>query len=350
MYSKITPSLYIFFTGLISFMSWVLHRFRIASDTPDLAITLPSNIRSLSYFSPLKRRTLRQTEERWCWFDQARKDDQEMGTRLGTLRFLPYEVREQIFKIVLDDYFDEFSQRRKRYDFTWLGRRRSKYGALSKLKLRLNIEGVHCCCAHDKKPEVRDIFDLASYDSNPQGLGRAPLNLLFASPSIRPEFARIFLSSCTFEFNCSVTLERFLDWLSPTQQKQLSRLRLLTLQYGDWYPKPHDRWMTVCQRLPSRLKSVIFIMPIELKHIPGIWRSVMSWDILDEAEEMGHAAEILEELCMKVSRAAPRAVISLTRRGKVFKDERDFLDGVLRKIEPWSKDWLAWIDETDGVE
>lgn len=68
-------------------------------------MTLPSEIRSLSYFSPLKRRTLKRTEERWCWFDQARKDDREAGTRLGTLRFLPYEVREQIFKIALEDYF-----------------------------------------------------------------------------------------------------------------------------------------------------------------------------------------------------------------------------------------------------
>lgn len=343
-------SLYIFYTGLISFIRWILHSFQIASNTPDLTMTLPSEIRSLSYFSPLKRRTLKRTEERWCWFDQARKDDREAGTRLGTLRFLPYEVREQIFKIALEDYFEEFGRRRQRYNFTCTGRRLHSYGDLSKSELQLKIGVDSCCCMHDKRPEARDIFDLASYYCNPQGIGRAPLNLLFASPSIRPEFASIFLTSGTFEFDCPVTLERFLDRLSPIQRKQLSCLRLVALEYPDWHLKSRGHWMTVWQRLPSGLKSVEFVMPIELKYIPGIWRGDRDWEILDEAEEIGRAAEILEELCKKVSRAAPRVMISLTGRAGLIKDECDILDGVLREIEPWSKEWTTWIDETDRVE
>lgn len=91
-------------------------------------------------------------------------------------------------------------------------------------------------------------------------------------------------------------------------------------------------------------------MPMELKYIPGIWRGDRDWEILDEAEEIGRAAEILEELCKKVSRAAPRVMISLTGRAGLVKDECDILDGVLREIEPWSKEWTTWIDETDRVE
>lgn len=62
------------------------------------------------------------------------------------------------------------------------------------------------------------------------------------------------------------------------------------------------------------------------------------------------AAELLEEMCMKVARGCPRAAISWTFREEMRKEEIDVLDEVLAGLEPWSKEWLAWRDETDILE
>ena len=96
------------FTALASPITSIFPK---TSTTVDYAITVPFDIHSLWCFSPLKARTLWQTKARWCWFDKARKDDIDAGTRYGTLRLLPYEIRQQIFQIVLEDYFEEVEER-----------------------------------------------------------------------------------------------------------------------------------------------------------------------------------------------------------------------------------------------
>ena len=352
--SKIIQFFYLLYAGLILVMRSIFNKFRITSNTPDLAMTVPLNVKRLSYFSPLKAKILRRTKERWCWFDKANKDDKEAGTRLGTLRYLPYEIREQIFKIALEDYFDDIFWRRKRCGTNQLPN--SCY--LPEFQLRSNFDLFVCCCKRDRMPEIRHIFDLASYYCFPRSIGRAPLNLRFTSPSIEPEFERIFLTCSTFEFECAVTVERFLDLLSPFQQSQLKCLRLVPFEDRSCYYVPRDcnyerrdHWMTVCQRLPLGLKSVEFVMPDCLIDIPGSWSTrPQFYEFDDTAKELELAAELLQELCKKVRRASPRAVISLTSEVGMNEDERNLVDAMLREIEPWSEEWLAWIDEMHGLE
>ena len=314
--------------------------------TADYAITVQFDIKSQSYFSLLKLKTLRQTKARWCWFDKASKVDKDAGTRLGTLRFLPYEIRQQIFQIVLEDYFDEVEEQLGQ-KFSTFNRGRPCIGRVDRSMLQIWVEGLHCCCKRDKVPNV---FDLRSYFGFWHATERLPMSLRLASPSIQPEFDCVFLSRSTFCFTCPFTLQRFLDQLSPFQQRQLKRLRLCMFQ--SWVCATdsltqRDQWMTACQRLPPGLKSVEIESPHRLENVPGFWTNRSTEYYLGQAHNKVKrlAMELLEALCKKVSRASPRAVISWTDRDHVSKEDYAILAAGLAELEPWSEEWHTWMDE-----
>ncbi|KAL8826291.1 MAG: hypothetical protein Q9191_003886 [Dirinaria sp. TL-2023a] len=50
------------------------------------------------------KKVLKQTKKRWAWFSKARKRDDELNSRLGTLKYLPYEIRQQIYLENIDNY------------------------------------------------------------------------------------------------------------------------------------------------------------------------------------------------------------------------------------------------------
>ncbi len=286
--------------------------------------------------SLLKARVLRQTKLRRCWFDEASKDDKEANTRLGTLRFLPYEMRQQIFKIVLEDYFDEYNLQGGEPGIPWLCA-----GDLT--KWQLNYEGWYCRCRRSAEHETGDVFTLTSYCHIAQHKKRAPLNLRFASEPLKQEFDHVFLASNTFEFTCPASLEKFMDMLSPLQQRQLKRIRLHMFGYMYWpcnwdLSKLFKHWMAVCERLPPGLVSVQFI----LSYHWGSWRRYLTGNRRDRG-----FADVFGQLSKKVSRACPRAKISLTGRENIREehcDVLDTLDTMLQELEPWSKEWHEWMD------
>ena len=53
------------------------------------------------------KQAIGQTKARWAWFSGARALDDELSRRLGTLGYLPIEVRDKIFRLVLDEYTEE---------------------------------------------------------------------------------------------------------------------------------------------------------------------------------------------------------------------------------------------------
>ena len=327
MYSKISDYLSSWCTDLISLLLLALHKVWKNPRTPDLTMTIPFDLKYSFWPSLLKARVLRQTELRRCWFDEASKDDKEANTRLGTLRFLPYEIREQIFKIVLENYFDEFNLERRRY------------GTLT--KWQLNYEGwvCHCKVAGYK---TWDVFNLISYCcvTESQYKTRAPLNLRFASESLREESDHVFLASNTFEFTCPASLERFMNELSPLQQRHLRRIKLHIVGYMYWncFPnisKVYKRWMAVCERLPPRLVSVQFILSYHWGISNGIWTG--------NNRDRGFG-DVLELLSKRVSRACPRAKISMAGRDKFCEEYFDVLNAMLQELEPWSKEWHEWMD------
>ena len=334
------------YTDLASLMASMLQQI---FTTTDYAITVPFDIKSLSYFSLLKVKTLWQTKARWYWFDKACKDDKDAGTRLGTLRFLPYEIRQQIFQIVLEDYFDEVEEQLGQQNPT-LKRWRYRYiDSVNRPMLQIEFEGRHCCCKRDKVPNV---FDLRSYFGVRQATERLPMSLRLASPSIQPEFDCVFLSRSTFQFTCPFILHEFLDQLSPFQQSQLKCLKLSMFQWwrcaSDSLTR-RDQWMAACQRLPRRLKYVEMQPPHRLDDVPAFWTNrstgiYFGQPINDEIKRI--TIEPLEVLCKKVSRASPRAVISWTRDVELGKEDYAALDAVLAELEPWSEEWHIWRNGT----
>lgn len=301
-------------------------------------MTIPFDLEGPSCSSLRKARVLRQTELRRCWFNEASKDDKQANTRLGTLRFLPYEIRQQIFKIVLEDYVDEYNLQRKWYGDTWLR-------AEGLTKWQLSYEGWYCRCGNAE----HDVFTLASYSHITQYDKRAPLNLRFASESLEQEFDRVFLASNTFEFNSPASLERFMGMLSPLQQRQLKCIKLHTFGDGYWVyssdmQKLFKAWMAVCERLPPGLISVQFILSHQ-----RWWRVSLRGYWAGNRRDRGFV-DGFGLLSKKVSRACPRAQISLTGREEMCKEVNDVLDAMLQELEPWSKEWLEWHEWMDRGE
>lgn len=68
-----------------------------------LAVTLPFKKQDVS--RSLFERAIDQTQTRWAWFAESRELDTEFSTELGTLGYLPWEIRQQILKVVLDGHY-----------------------------------------------------------------------------------------------------------------------------------------------------------------------------------------------------------------------------------------------------
>lgn len=320
-----------FLSSYTNFASPAKSLFQDVSTTPDYAITVPFDIKSLSYFSLLKAKTLRQTKARWCWFDKASKDDLDAGTRLGTLRFLPYEIRQQIFQIVLDDYFDEIFEK-YRANFRYNEETVSYDLYANRSLLRFTCDTLHCSCMRDEHP---NIFNLRSYynvyDPNP----RLPMGLRLASPSIQREFDYVFLSRRTFRFACPTTLHRFLDRLSPLQRRQLKCLCLCMFRFWSCNSEVLTRlelWMAACERLPPGLKSIDIQLPDH--NVPVFWPNLSTRWTCDQADDRVKVTkERVKELYKKVSRASPRAVISWTGREELGNEDCAILDAALAELE-----------------
>ena len=319
-----------------------------AFTTVDYAITIPFDIQRLSYFSLLRAKTLWQTKARWCWFEKASKEDDDAGTTLGTLRFLPYEVRQQIFEIVLEDHIVELEERFEQEKFIYNGRGKITDGMNRRMLLN-KFMNRRSCSKRDKFPEVSD---LRSYILVSHATEKLPTGLRFASLTIRQEFDDLFLlflSRRTFCFTCPLTIHRFLSQLSSVQQRQLKHVHLSMLTYWACSPdtqKHRALWMTACERLPPGLKSVELQLPCPLRHITFFLPK--RWGILlgDQAENQLRrlAMGFLHAVSKKISRALPQAVISWTGREKLGKEDSALLDAGIAELETWSEDWYTYVD------
>ncbi|CAF9907881.1 MAG: hypothetical protein ALECFALPRED_004029 [Alectoria fallacina] len=270
----------------------------------------------------------------WSWFEKARKDDEEANTRLGTLGYLPYEIRQQILKFVLADYYDKYNRR----------------GRQLRIASTYSFSGNLTMCKQNEECETTGVFDLSSYSRSGTKMDRAPLSLRSVSPSIKLECGCILLTSITFVSTCPASLARFLDQLSPLQQGQLRSLRIhlfgCSICSRDRV-KLCNIWVAVCQRLPTGLTSVEF----GWTNLGGRRRESRMEDgrlrRLSETEEFRLAAGMFGVLSKQVWRASSRAKISMTGREGLYKGECNVLDDALDELEPWSREWHEW---KDGVE
>ena len=182
---------------------------------------------------------------------------------LGTLQVLPYEIRQHIFAIVLVGYIDEH------YKAVYVDG-----DSPQSLELRFQRKGTGCRCLWNQKPAFAGVFHLASYYWYHLNLENGSLDIRSASHVIQAEFDCMFLTRSTFVFDCPATLRVFLAHLTPLQQGQLKRLKLI--MFRNWYntrcrEELREHWLYQCRKLPPRLTSVEFVMPKRLKHTYQWW-------------------------------------------------------------------------------
>ena len=213
------------------------------------------------------KQAIRQTKVRWTWFSGARALDDELSRRLGTLGYLPFEVRDKIFRLVLDEYIEE-ALRYKIYldpmaqqhhdshpfDVTWLA---MKQDFMCEFEIRIQPT----FSAHESKDSKLDkVFCLRQKSFGPPPDFVMPLRL--ATDDTKFEFDRVFLSTMTFDFSCPFALQLF---LSEHSAVQLSQVRSMTIRiYGcnECLGKRKEgiyyKWGGLCAKLPSTLTLINF--------------------------------------------------------------------------------------------
>ena len=162
---------------------------------------------------------LQRTVERWVWLDKALKID----PTLGTLSYLPPEIRRRIWEIVLqcDDTLSA--------DGLW------------------EYEHLHGAPTN-----------LSAYYF---GFGKRRFHqgstkgLRLVSSSVRAEFEDVFLSLRTFRFNRPESLDAFVNQLTDYQ---LSRLRSIAIGLSVCLTTFTGVWLGSMARLPSSLQHLHF--------------------------------------------------------------------------------------------
>lgn len=301
-----------------------------------------------SSFAKLKAKAIKQTEKRWAWFSEARKEDDRLGRRLGTLGFLPPEIRYKIWFAVIENLKDAFKKTYIKetdavsWDVLWE----------NWLKGNLTFKASHGNFSR------LDIFNLRSYHQykrewNPDGA----MYLRYASPEAKIELENTFIFKNAFAFDCAKYLTHFLNQLSAYQR---SLLRCITIRpFGcsnchwdnelgalRYFIRPECRaWTAIIEQLPATLKSVTIelgwtcTIKLAAKRHPEYRASVA----IDNVKTL---VGMLELVTKKIQRQAPGVKISLARLDNRCDRDRKSLQAMLDELSPFSEDFMRWSDES----
>ena len=181
---------------------------------PSFVVTLPFDQNDVQRY--ITDRVLDRTRRRWAWFSAAR----ERNPSLGTLSHLPAEIRQHIWRSVL--------QCRKTLSSDGLWEYEATFGS---------------------------IFRPSSYHF---GFGRRPFadndleNLRLVSAAVKEEYDEIFFQH-SFRFNQAVNLTKFLDRLTDSQVTQL-----VSVEIGVCMLYSIESWTEPLLRLPPTLREIHF--------------------------------------------------------------------------------------------
>ncbi|KAM0804818.1 hypothetical protein BDR22DRAFT_817885 [Usnea florida] len=265
----------------------------------------------------VRAKCIKRTGERWAWFSSARDLDNTYGERLGTLHYLPWEIRQIIIEMLL---FGGFSYRG--YAFA----------------RDLFVTGV------------LDPFTMYRhhYDS--------PYGLWHASSSTRSEMEQYYLSKTSFRFENPEELIMFADQLSIFQW---SLLRLITLEVSKtWQSNSSLKdWISACARLPPCLNSVnISLWGYNLlsREIHGHWfivKSCLTWDPHYYDLELGQST-FIDTLAKLAHRVAAKAKIGSEPTREDYEEEKSksIQPLLLGDLDPWSKSFLSWWEEKTKID
>ena len=267
--------------GSDSELSSVLPIGLIVPSMSDIAQTLPYSYYSGHYWEPehLLAACLQRTRQRWTWFSKAEDQDDERGTQLGTLGYLPWEVRQMVFENLFDDWrFEDISQ------YPW-------------------------------RQISSPWYDLASLD---------------ASASMKREVTYAYLTTTKFQFDSLRALTGFLSRLTK-HEKSLLRYVTIPLWEGyDDFNVQRDIMMDACAELPSGLISITFMFTYRCLNITDK-RFQDSLDLLGKQNRRCWAPRA------KISIAhncwgPTECILPL----------HEILASTLTDLEPWSQGWLDW--------
>ena len=248
---------------------------------------------------------LRRTWRRWKWFEDAAALDKARGTGLGTLGYLPWEIRQIIYQMIIEIY--QASE-------TASGFRRW-YGNAN------GIDGNVWTYKNDPPPQ-KSSFPFCSCSYYP-GHWHATHEFLIrrASPTLKEEFEHAFLSGRTFRFHRAT---KFAEFLSRLDEKQASYLRFLRLNL---YAGPNfarskrqgrqigEEWLQSCTQLPGGLTCVEF-------------------DITNKyGESFKFTSNLLEILTKQVMRSCPRVKCKWIGNTTFTEKQQRLLDEVVRDVD-----------------
>ena len=227
-------------------------QYDIASRDPSFVATLPFDQNTIQRY--ITDRILDRTRRRWAWFAQAR----ETNPSLGTFSYLPAEIRQHIWRTVLQ------------------------------CRSTLSSDGLW-----EYEGTIGSVFNLSSYYF---GFGRRPFvdskfeNLRLVSSSVKAEYEQIFFER-PFRFNQAGNLFKFLDRLTESQLCQLTSVEIGVCTLYDV-----ESWVRPVCRLPRGLKRIHF----------RIYPTIINWY---EGKIGQSSLEQLGKLVQKATERAPEARI-----------------------------------------
>ena len=239
--------------------------------------------------------------------------DDTYGESLGTLIYLPWEIRQYIIKMLFDELFCYFGV--VFVDNIISGNHKSMNGYYN-----------HLGCWESRGP----------YDG-----------LRLASPSTKFEVDHYYFSNTKFIFRSPYDLNTLARRLS-TSEWSLLRSITLHVRHND----PLKDWMSACARLPPNLVSIEFDVyshnTMRGTKIYGQWAIISIGTAGTPVELLDRAVILVNTLGKLIRRVAAKAKIGLRVEGYIY-EEGDEIRNTHRRVlddtEPWSKDYLSWWEE-----
>ena len=312
-------------------------------------------------------RNIQRSCNRWSWFAHAEEIDNERRERYGTLRYLPHEIRDIIFGMLLDDILEFFCLSDDR------DRRRS-VEALKHRHLRYDPyhSGYRLAKSYDLRPDVQVFTRILWWPDPPRRkTNLTGLEFRGASLTLGNEFDEFFLRSCSFSFDDPESLISFLQRLSPIQRACLRRIKLCLLareivydynplschgckisrklSFLERWPKLLRGWVSVTLGLSSALAGLVSV-DIELgrgahqeKHTlgSGCWYNAGAFPSRCVPDRRAYEIDInykrvislVDVLSKRFKRVAPGVRIMISDLHQCSTEDQEALRTVLDEIE-----------------
>ena len=240
----------------------------------------------------------RATKQRWAWFSAARRRDDELGTRLGTLNYLPLEIRRVIYDYIVQYYHLHIDVRED--ISTWLYVDRQRW-----------IEDAwYFNLGYTERRNTRGDPSIWEYNSywSPYPPGTLATFRL-TSPTVKEEYEYWFLRTRQFAFETSFAYHGFMKQLTVEQQGWIRSLQIEIMAESTRAllsdTEADQAWMNICDELPTTLQVVNLFLDRRCRlALPGNFSRGFRRG-RREIRNVARAAEMLSTLRKRILRRIP---------------------------------------------